>query len=182
MKAYNFVLHMAIFAVTFGYANAATNLFDFRKIWLKRPYNGPEVVVEIVGVDICPRANRYVDRWSHPDTYVTIKHGKIERRTQIEPNTYKARFLCKTKMPHHKKYGMRFVVTDANVIIDDEVIGRAFIDKDRIVDMMRTGEPALLSLGENIGIVKVSVTAPPKDLREKGFFQLTSTVKPLDAP
>eukprot|EP00581_Thalassiosira_minuscula_P019701 CAMPEP_0183727580 /NCGR_PEP_ID=MMETSP0737-20130205/25898_1 /TAXON_ID=385413 /ORGANISM="Thalassiosira miniscula, Strain CCMP1093" /LENGTH=185 /DNA_ID=CAMNT_0025959247 /DNA_START=202 /DNA_END=759 /DNA_ORIENTATION=- len=185
MKAYTLVLIVAIVAVATGYADAAMNIFNLvnlKEIWLQRPYTGPEVVVEIIGVDLNRRANRFFDRWSNPDVYVTIEHFETERKTQIEGNTYQPRFLWKTKMPHYKTYGMRFVVYDANVLKDDEVVGRAFIDTDQIADMMKTMEPGLLSLGENIGVMKVAVTAPPTDLREKGTFPLTSTVKRLDAP
>ena len=83
-------------------------------------------------------------------------------------------------MRFYKTMGMRFLVSDANVMREDDVVGRAFIDSDRIADMMRTGEPGLLSLGENIGIMKIVVTRPPPDLRERGVLSLTSKVKPLD--
>ena len=115
--------------------------------------------------------------------YVIVEHGETDRRTQIEGNTYQPRFLWKTKMPFYKTMGMRFEVNDANVLKEDEVMGRAFIDIEDIAAMMKTGEPGLLSLGENIGVLKVVVTHPPADLREsRGAFAFASTVKRLDAP
>eukprot|EP00579_Thalassiosira_antarctica_P018295 CAMPEP_0201949084 /NCGR_PEP_ID=MMETSP0903-20130614/55794_1 /ASSEMBLY_ACC=CAM_ASM_000552 /TAXON_ID=420261 /ORGANISM="Thalassiosira antarctica, Strain CCMP982" /LENGTH=127 /DNA_ID=CAMNT_0048492283 /DNA_START=316 /DNA_END=699 /DNA_ORIENTATION=- len=61
-------------------------------------------------------------------------------------------------MRFYETMGMRFLVSDANVLRGDDVVGRAYIDSDRIAEMMRTGEPGLLSLGENIGIMKIVVT------------------------
>merc|ERR1712194_52068 len=115
--------------------------------------------------------------------YVLVEHGETDRRTQIEGNTYRPRFLWKTKMPFYKTMGMRFVVNDANVLKEDEVMGRAFIDIGEIAEMMKTGEPGLFSLGENIGVLKVVVTPPPADLKERGgALTFYSTVKRLDAP
>ena len=86
-------------------------------------------------------------------------------------------------MPYYNTRGIQFLVNDANVLRDDDVVGRAFIDMEKIADMMRTGEPELLSLGENIGILKVVVTPLPADLKEKkGVFALTATVKQLALP
>ena len=184
-----FVLIVAILAVALGSCDGRLSPFSILKFngpnlsLLNRPYNGPEIVVEIIGVDLNHRANRFLDRWSRPDTHVTIEHGQTERhRTQVEGNTYQPRFLWKTKMRFYKTMGMRFLVSDANVMREDDVVGRAFIDSDRIADMMRTGEPGLLSLGENIGIMKIVVTLPPSDLKEKGALPFTSKVKRLDMP
>lgn len=186
MKAYTLVLLVAVLAVALGYCDGALtlfSLFNFKEIWLKRPYTGPEVVIEIIGADLNPRANRFFDRWSKPDMYVLVEHGETDRRTQIEGNTYRPRFLWKTKMPFYKTMGMRFVVNDANVLKEDEVMGRAFIDIGEIAEMMKTGEPGLFSLGENIGVLKVVVTPPPADLKERGgALTFYSTVKRLDAP
>eukprot|EP00579_Thalassiosira_antarctica_P018597 CAMPEP_0201948038 /NCGR_PEP_ID=MMETSP0903-20130614/55254_1 /ASSEMBLY_ACC=CAM_ASM_000552 /TAXON_ID=420261 /ORGANISM="Thalassiosira antarctica, Strain CCMP982" /LENGTH=186 /DNA_ID=CAMNT_0048491203 /DNA_START=68 /DNA_END=628 /DNA_ORIENTATION=+ len=186
MKVFaSFALIVAILAVALGYCDGgALTLLRMELIfWLQRPYTGPEIVVEIIGVDLNNRANRFLDRWSRPDTFVTIEHGQTERHiTQVEGNTYQPRFLWKTKMRFYETMGMRFLVSDANVLRGDDVVGRAFIDSDRIADMMRTGEPGLLSLGENIGIMKIVVTLPPSDLKEKGALPFTSKVKRLDMP
>ena len=66
MRAYTLVVIVAVLAVVLGYCDGALtlfSLFNFKEIWLKRPYNGPEVVVEIIGADLNPRANRFFDRW-----------------------------------------------------------------------------------------------------------------------
>mmetsp|Transcript_32783 Transcript_32783/g.69177 ORF Transcript_32783/g.69177 Transcript_32783/m.69177 type:complete len:192 (-) Transcript_32783:247-822(-) len=189
MKAYTLVLVVAIVAVAFGYADAALNLFgivNLKKIWLERPYNGPEVVVEVVGVDMNREANRLFDKWSRPDTFVNIEHGRVERKTQVEGNTCQPRFLWKAKMPHYKSLGMRFIVMEANVLKDNEVIGRAYIGAERIDHMLSASKPKpeLLSLGENIGNISVALTHPPKNLTKSetvGMFpMMTSTVTPLD--
>lgn len=184
MPAYEVVILAALLAVFLGYADGAASIFsllNIRKIWLTRPYSGPEVVVEVIGADLNRRANRAFDRWSRPDTYVTLEHGQTERRTQVEGNTYAPRFLWKSKMPYWKTTGMRFAVVDANVLRDDEVMGRAFLDREHIQEMMRTMEPSVLSLGENIGILKVMVTAPPADLKKPtGPLALSSATKRLD--
>ena len=182
-KVYASVFIVAILAIVLGNGVGAYNIFsllNLKEIWLKRPYNGPEVVVEIIGADLNRRANRFFDRWSNPDTFVIVEHGKLERHTQIEGNTYQPRFLWKTKMPFRKSRGFRFQVNEANVLRDTVVMGRAFIDIDRVAEMMNTGEPALLSLGESIGVLKVMVTHPPHDLKEHGVF--SSHLKQLDAP
>lgn len=188
MKAYTLVpLTVVLASVALGFCDGAYldlfSILNLKEIWLKRPYDGPEVVVEIIGADLNNRANRLFDRWSRPDTFVTIEHGTTKRHTQIEGNTYRPRFLWKTKMPYYNTRGIQFLVNDANVLRDDDVVGRAFIDIEKIADMMRTGEPELLSLGENIGILKVVVTPLPADLKEKkGVFALTATVKQLALP
>jgi len=84
-------------------------------------------------------------------------------------------------MPFDKTMGLRFVVKEADVLKGDSVIGRAFIDKGRIKEMMESEESALLSLGENIGIVKIRVTKPPAELKHTGCFTLNPKVKKLDA-
>jgi len=186
MKVFaSFALIVAILAVALGYCDggALTLLRMELNFWLQRPYWTWDSRWEIIGVDLNNRANRFLDRWSRPDTFVTIEHGQTERHiTQVEGNTYQPRFLWKTKMRFYKTMGIRFLVSDANVLRGDDVVGRAFIDTDRIADMMRTGEPGLLSLGENIGIMKIVVTLPASDLKEKGVLPLTSKVKRLDMP
>jgi len=84
-------------------------------------------------------------------------------------------------MPYDKSMGLRFVVKEADLLQGDSVIGRAFIDKGRIKEMMESGESALLSLGENIGILKIRVTKPPAELKHTGYFTLNPKVKKLDA-
>eukprot|EP01083_Nonionella_stella_P048807 130291_1 len=158
MGAYTLVPIVAILAVILGNSAGAISIHsivNLKEIWLKRPYAGPEVVIEIVGADLNRRANRFFDRWSSPDTFITVHHCETERHSQIDGNTYQPRYLWKTKMPFCKTMGMRFVVKDANVLQEDQVIGRAFIDFERIKEMMDTGEPGLLSLGENIGVLKI---------------------------
>ncbi len=185
MKAYTLILSLAIFAAVTTRCDGSislTSLLNLKEIWIKRPYEGPEFVIEVIGVDLNPRANRFLDKWTRPDTYVTVEHGEVERRrTQIEGNNYQPRFLWKTKMPHDKAMGLRFEVFDANVLNDDEAVGRAFLDAGAVKAMMKTGKSRVLSLGENIGVLKVVVTPLPKELTtERSYFSPSSGVTPLE--
>ena len=176
MKATTLLFILASLATV---ANVQPYTLNFWAVWFKRPYNGPEMVVEIIGADMNRRANRFFDYWSQPDTFVHIMHGDTERNTQIEGNTYSPRFLWKTKMPYNKKMGLHFHVMEANVLHGNDVMGRAFIDTKRILQMMQTGEPGLLTVGENIGVLKIKLSFPPEDLKQRGAF--SSSVKPLHA-
>ena len=136
----------------------------------KRPYTGPEIVVEIIGADMNLRANRFFDYWSKPDIMVTFHHNDVDEQTQVEANTYQPRFLYKTKIPFHKKYGIRFHVMEANFLSGHEVMGRAFIDKEEIAELLESGEPRLLSVGENIGVIMIRLEFLPKQVKQKDKF------------
>mmetsp|Transcript_4949 Transcript_4949/g.10931 ORF Transcript_4949/g.10931 Transcript_4949/m.10931 type:complete len:195 (-) Transcript_4949:214-798(-) len=185
MKAFTIILLIALLIAAPQPLHASIfqikSIADIKAILFTRPDTGPQVVVEIVGADLNHRANRFFDRWSRPDVYTLIHHGSVDRQTQVEGNTDEPRFLFKTKMPFDKTMGLRFVVKEADVLKGDSVIGRAFIDKGRIKEMMESEESALLSLGENIGIVKIRVTKPPAELKHTGCFTLNPKVKKLDA-
>lgn len=84
-------------------------------------------------------------------------HGESDRSTQIEGNTYTPRFLWKTKMPFNENMGLHFHVMEANVVKGNDVMGRAFIDKEQIQEMLEEGGSFLLSVGENIGVIKVRI-------------------------
>mmetsp|Transcript_16174 Transcript_16174/g.24242 ORF Transcript_16174/g.24242 Transcript_16174/m.24242 type:complete len:147 (+) Transcript_16174:2-442(+) len=115
------------------------------------------------------RANRFFDFWSKPDSYVTCRHGDTDRRTQIEGNTYNPRFVWQAKMPHKSNYGFHFEVMEANVVKGDNVMGRAFLDIKQVKEMIESGEPALLSMGENIGKLKVQLSHLPNKLSVSTF-------------
>jgi hypothetical protein len=152
--------------------------FDFVSVWFQRPYNGPEIIVEVIGADMNQRANRFFDYWSKPDIMVTFHHGDHDEHTQIEGNTFQPRFLYKTKIPYRPKYGLHFHVMEANVLKGNQVMGRAFIDKEQITALLNSGQPALLSLGENIGVVMIRLFYLPKQLKEKDKYGRTK-VAPL---
>mmetsp|Transcript_22387 Transcript_22387/g.34100 ORF Transcript_22387/g.34100 Transcript_22387/m.34100 type:complete len:195 (+) Transcript_22387:97-681(+) len=185
MKAFTIILLIALLSAAPHRLHASIlhfkSIANIKAILFQRPDTRPQVVVEIIGADLNHRANRFFDRWSRPDVYTLIHHGSVDRQTQVEGNTDEPRFLFKTKMPFDKTMGLRFVVKEADVLKGDSVIGRAFIDKGRIKEMMESEESALLSLGENIGIVKIRVTKPPAELKHTGCFTLNPKVKKLDA-
>lgn len=139
-------------------------------VWFQRPYDGPEIIVEIIGADMNLRANRFFDYWSKPDIMVTFHHGDVDEQTQIEGNTYQPRFLYKTKIPFRPKFGIRFHVMEANVLAGNEVMGRAFIDKEQIAELLESGEPVLLSVGENIGVIMIRLEYLPKQLKQKDKY------------
>jgi hypothetical protein len=175
-KASKYLLLIALLAIPFL---AEPRHLQFWKIWkFSRPYTGPEMVVEIIGADLNKRANRFFDSWSQPDIFVRVHHDNVDRETQIEGNTYQPRFLWKTKIPHKKKFGLHFHVMEANVFERDQVMGRAFIDVEKLEEMLETGKPNLMSVGNNIGTLKIRLTYPPSNLKELGTF--TSSRKSLE--
>lgn len=175
MKASHLLLILAAIAIV-GSANGIT--FNFLAVWFKRPYKGPQIVVEIIGADMNIRGNRFFDFWSKPDSYVTCYHGDADRRTQIEGNTYNPRFVWQAKMPYKSKHGFHFELMEANVIKGDNVMGRAFLDTKQVEEMIKSGEPALLSMGENIGKLKVQLSHLPQNL---GTSTFNSKLPMLDA-
>jgi hypothetical protein len=138
-------------------------------VWFKRPYKGPECVLEIIGADLEERSNSNFDHWSKPDIPVDCRHGKAHRKTQIEGNTLRPRFLYSAKLPYRSVRVFFFTVYDTNVVKSNEVIGRCFIGPLRAEKMIQTNEPALLSLGDGIGTVKVKLSLPAAEL--KTMFQ-----------
>jgi len=154
------------------------SVINLKSLLFTRPDTGPQVIVEIVGADLNHRANRFFDLWSRPDTYTVIHHGRTERQTQVEGNTNEPRFLFKTKMPYDQSNGMRFVVKEADALGGGAFIGRAYIEKDKVKELMDSEESALLSLGENIGVLKISVTRAPVEFHHEGVDVGPFTLKP----
>ncbi len=144
--------------------------------------NGPhrqrqqQCVVEVIGADLNPPPNKF-DMWSDPDVVVVVKHGDNERSTQIEGNTFRPRFLWSAKMPLVKKKGFTFVVMENNVIKDDEMIGRAYINPEVVQDMIETENPKLLNIGDGIGHIKIRITKMPEYLSKHNN---TKHLTPLD--
>jgi hypothetical protein len=141
--------------------------FDVFSVWLKRPYKGPECVVEVVGVDLDEKANKRFDRWSKPDVMVTCTHDRWDRSTQIEGNTLKPRFVWQAKMPWKKEKGFDFTVYDANVLIGNSVMGRTFISAKKAREIINSDKSVLLSVGEGVGTLKINMFRTPVSLKKK---------------
>lgn len=140
------------------------NLFA---VWFKRPYKGPECVVEVIGADLDEKANKRFDMWSKPDIVVKCTHGRWERSTQIEGNTLKPRFVWQAKMPWKKDKGFDFTVYDANVLIKNNVIGRTFIGAKRAKEIISSEKSVLLNIGDGVGFLKVNICKTPVTLKKK---------------
>lgn len=139
---------------------ASSRTFRFFKVWFKRPYAGPQCVVDVVGADLRVRANKNLDFWSKPDVKVEVRHKKEYRATHIEPNTFRPRFLFSSKMPFYRGKGFCFTVYDVNVLEKNDVIGRIFVNASRVRKAMEDEAPMLMSLGEGIGTLKVRFSCP----------------------
>mmetsp|Transcript_19984 Transcript_19984/g.45266 ORF Transcript_19984/g.45266 Transcript_19984/m.45266 type:complete len:94 (+) Transcript_19984:416-697(+) len=68
---------------------------------------------------------------------------------------------------------MEFTVTEMDVLCLNTVVGRCFASSSQIEHCLKTSEPLTLSLGENIGTLKVAIHGPmrfddPKKLDAKG--------------
>lgn len=141
--------------------------FNFIAVWFKRPYKGPQCVIEVVGADLDPISNKRFDTWSKPDIMVECRHARWIRKTPIEGNTYKPRWLWQAKIPHKTKSGFGFTVYDTNVIKGNDVIGRAFISAKEANRLKSIEGTKLLSLGDSIGTIKVNISKVPKKLNKK---------------
>ena len=121
-----------------------------------------------------------------PDTHVMIEHGQIEwHSTQVwkqHVSIVPAAFPLEDKDAILQADGDTVLVSDANVLSGDDVLGGEFFIVTGLRIWCGWGEPGLLSLGENIGTMKIVVMLPPSDLKEKGALPLTSKVEQLDLP
>jgi len=135
-------------------------------VWLRRPYRGPECVVEIVGIDLDETANRRFDMWTKPDVQVICRHNGKKRSTQIEGNTYRPRFLWQAKIPWNKKKGFGFTVYDTNVLKENEVIGRTFINAEKANELIESEEPAVMKIGDGVGSIMINLYETPEFLKE----------------
>ena len=142
--------------------------FNFVAVWFKRPYKGPQCVVEVVGADLDPISNQRFDSWSKPDVLVECRHSSWTRKTPIEGNTCKPRWLWQTKMPHKAKKGFGFTVYDVNVLKGNEVIGRAFISANEANQLKATDGSKVLTLGDGIGTIRVNICKVPMSI-DKGI-------------
>uniref|UniRef100_A0A7S3QBW3 C2 domain-containing protein n=1 Tax=Chaetoceros debilis TaxID=122233 RepID=A0A7S3QBW3_9STRA len=140
--------------------------------WFERPYDGPECVVSVIGVDLVKGPNRHFDLLSKPDVSVECRHGNKVERTQIISNSYDPRFMWATMMPFRPKDGFLFTVHENNVILPDHVMGRAFITHEDAVRYMKDGDVPLLSIGTNIGTIKVKLVAPTSIKKEGKIIPL----------
>jgi len=162
-KSFNSITLCLVF-VAIIIESCTSRTFNFVAVWLKRPYKGPQCVVQVIGVDLDPVANKRFDYWSNCDPMVEVRHSRWERRTQIEGNTYSPRYLWSVKMPYQKKKGFGFTVLDANVLEANHVMGRAFLTAEEVQEMKSNNTTKILSLGDGIGIIKVGITSVPKQL------------------
>jgi predicted nucleotidyltransferase len=134
----------------------------------ERPYHGPECVVSVFQVDLFEGPNRHFDLFSKPDVSVECRHNKKVERTQVINNSYHPIFLWATKMPFHKKGGFLFTVHENDIILPDHVMGRAFITHEEAAKYMNNGDVPSLSIGENIGTIRVKLVAAPTNVKKEG--------------
>ena len=73
------------------------------------------------------------------------------------PEHAKPHTLVNFKLPYKEDRGFIFNVLECNVIEGDEVMGRAFIPAEQAKRMMEHESSCLLSIGQNIGCIKVKV-------------------------
>ena len=138
----------------------------FLTVWFKHPYRGSQCVLHVVGADLDPVASD-VDQWSKPDVLVECRHCRWKNKTPIEANTFKPRWLYQTKMPHKTRKGFGFTVYDANVMKENIVLGKAFLSAKDANELKASNGSKVLSLGEGVGSIKVSITKVPKKLNKK---------------
>ena len=141
--------------------------FDVFSVWFKRPYKGPECVVEVIGADLDEKANKQFDAWSKPDVMVKCTHDRWDRSTQIEGNTLKPRFVWQAKMPWKKEKGFDFTVYDANVLIGNSVMGRCFISAKKAKEIINSEKSLLLNIGDGVGTLKINMSKCPVTLKKK---------------
>jgi C2 domain len=126
---------------------------------------GPQIIVEVIGADLKIGSSRFIDHgWTRPDPQVIIRHGAVERMTQVEYNELSPRFMYSTKIPYRENRGFSFTVMDVDMASDDDFIGRAFVDPATAKYYMRMHAPITLSLGDGIGILKVKIKLPDKSI------------------
>ena len=178
MSQRSFLLTVFVVLTTTLLQIAESHTLNVMAVWFKRPYKGPQCVVEVVGADLSEISNKRFDLFSKPDIIVKCSHGKWDRKTQIEGNTFKPRFLWQAKMPFKKEKGSGFTVFDANVLQGDQVIGRAYIGAAKARELIKNNASTMLNVGDGIGVLKVKISKPPKNLDNKqGPFGLK--FKPL---
>jgi len=153
---------------------------SFMDVWFKRPYKGPQCIVEIVGADLDPVSNKRFD-WVKPDIMVKCTHSKWTAETSIEGNTYQPRWVWQTKMPHKEEKGFAFTVYDVNVLKGNEVIGRSFLTAIEANELKATDSSKVLSLGDGIGSLKVSISQLPAKLDGK-IMKLPELKAVMDVP
>uniref|UniRef100_A0A7S0HMQ7 C2 domain-containing protein n=1 Tax=Phaeocystis antarctica TaxID=33657 RepID=A0A7S0HMQ7_9EUKA len=132
---------------------------------------GPCCILEIGGCELVEAANQGFD-WKdpfggiisdgRPDLRVTWTHGSTSGETQTENNTYHAVWMSSLKIPFDEKKGFVFQVVDVDLLNGNDVIGRCYCSNEDAREAMRTDEPLVLSLGESIGKLKVSMHGPMK--------------------
>lgn len=136
----------------------------------RRPYRGPICVIEIVGAELKPIANRGLDWRSRfgliskgtPDLRVEWKHGSASGETQIEESTYTPSWFYSCKLAYTQGEGINFRVVDVDTFSSNEVVGRCFCPAARMREAMESNTPIVMSLGEGVGKLKVLVHGPFK--------------------
>lgn len=152
-------------------------------LWTQQSGSGPEIIVEVIGADMNVKANTFFDNWSKPDIMVSFHRGSTDEKTQIEANTYNPRFFYRVKIPYDPKAGLNFKVMEADVINPgNKEMGRAFIDTEKITELLDSGKPALLSIGENVGVVMIRLHHLPKETKGKGWYGKVTPLTELFRP
>ena len=159
--------HVTFLLIACAIQSIESRTLNVFAVWFKRPYKGPECVVEVIGADLDEKANQRFDMWSKPDVMVKCSHGRWDRSTQIEGNTYKPRFVWQAKMPWKKEKGFDFTVYDANVLLGNEVMGRTFVNAKRARELINSEKSAILSIGEGVGFLKINMFKTPVTLKKK---------------
>mmetsp|Transcript_37446 Transcript_37446/g.48195 ORF Transcript_37446/g.48195 Transcript_37446/m.48195 type:complete len:200 (-) Transcript_37446:154-753(-) len=130
-------------------------------------YKGPECIIEVIGADLDETANKCYDKFSKPDVMVKCIHDKWDRTTHCEGNTYNPRFVWQAKMPWKKSKGFEFVVSDANVLARNNIIGRAFVSAEKAKELINREDSAILNLGDGVGYLKINMRKAPDSLKNK---------------
>ncbi len=123
--------------------------------------------IEIIGADLSKEASN--DWFSKPDPQVIVKHHVYHRRTEVERNTYKPRFLWKSRMPLFTKKGkgFSFDMVEHDALTQNKTIGRAFLSADDANKMIESKKAMKISLGHGIGTMKVRITMMDGKYMEK---------------
>ncbi len=128
--------------------------------------------IEILGADLDKEANKCLcDLFSKPDPMVKIKHHGFHRMTGVERDTFQPRFMWKSRMPLFEKKGEGFSIdmVDHDRLGRDEVIGRAYLNAEKVSGMLKSNKPEKISLGEGIGSIYVKITEMDmKHMQKKG--------------
>ncbi len=123
--------------------------------------------VEIIGADLSTEATS--DWFSKPDPLIIVKHHVYTRKTEVERNTFKPRFLWKSRMPLFTKKGkgFSFNMVEHDAVGQDIIIGRAYLNSGEVDEMIKSNKARKISLGHGIGYMKIKITMMSGKYMEK---------------